>query len=70
MPEETEGLPEAHPDFSAHFTNSIYDADDVEIVTVRHREGYDELHDWVKRPDELQTHPSRTWAGLIGPTRR
>ena len=54
-------LPEAHPRFSTHFINPIYDPDvasNDEVAPFDSSEGYDELHDWAQKLGDLRAHPT------------
>lgn len=63
----TDRLPPPHPIFSAHFTDGIYDPSDYandDRAPFGNDEGFDEIHDWADRLDELRTH--RTLRYMIG----
>ncbi len=64
MTMDDEGLPEAAPAFSAHFTDPIYDDPADELAPFGTDEGWDLLHEWAERRDELS--PSTTVADVIG----
>lgn len=56
-------LPEAAPAFAAHFTDPIYDDPATEFAPFGSDEGWDMLHEWDERRDELT--PQTTVADLI-----
>lgn len=59
--DELDRLQPAHPSFAAHFTDPIYDPDDYqndERPPFGSDEGWDEVHDWAERIDDLQAHPT------------
>lgn len=56
-------LPEAAPAFAAHFTDPIYDDPGTEFAPFGSDEGWDMLHEWDERRDELT--PQTTVADLI-----
>lgn len=47
--------PEAHPAFSEHFADSLYDDLEGEFTPFGTDEGYDLLAEWSQRRDELRT---------------
>lgn len=61
---DNDGLPEAAPAFVTHFTDPIYDDPADEFAPFGTDEGWDLLHEWAERRDELS--PSTTVADLIG----
>lgn len=52
-PGEEDLLPEAAPEFAAHFTDTIYDEPASEFAPFGSDEGWDMLHEWDERRDEL-----------------
>jgi uncharacterized protein YfeS len=58
-----EGLPKADAAFAAHFTDPVYNDPSGEFAPFGTDEGYDLLHEWADRRDELG--PNTTVADLI-----
>lgn len=50
---DTEDLPKAAPAFAAHFTDPVYDDLAGEFAPFGTDEGFDLLHEWAGRRDEL-----------------
>lgn len=48
-----DSLPEAAPAFAAHFTHPVYEDQASEIAPFGTDEGWDMLHEWAERRDEL-----------------
>lgn len=60
---EEDLLPEADPAFAAHFTDPLYGDPASELAPFGNDEGWDILHEWDERRDELT--PETTVADLI-----
>ena len=46
-------LPEAHPDFRAHFSDPVYDSEGTDEAPFGNDEGWELVMDWGARRDEL-----------------
>jgi len=62
-PGEEDLLPEAAPEFAAHFTDPLYDDPASELAPFGNDEGWEILYEWDERRDELT--PETTVADLI-----
>ncbi len=51
-------LPPAHPDFTAHFTDPLYDSEGDEFGPFGSDEGWDMIVEWGRRRSELEQSPS------------
>lgn len=53
MADDESELPTAHPAFSAHFTDPLYDDEGAEFAPFGTDEGWDLVMEWGERRDEL-----------------
>ena len=60
---DNDELPAAAPAFAAHFTDPVYDDPGGEFAPFGTDEGFDLLHEWAERRDELG--PTTTVADLV-----
>ena len=56
MEEDQSELPTADPAFARHFTDPVYDDEAGEFAPFGTDEGWDLLHEWADRRDELGPH--------------
>lgn len=52
--EDDSGLPAAHPDFAAHFTDPLYEDPADDLAPFGSDEGWDLLSEWSERREDLE----------------